>query len=194
MKAAAKEVLGRHRRKAAKLVRYAGVSAVSTTISLTVLGALVATRTLSPGWANLVATGIGTVPSFELNRRWVWCKRGRRSLGREVLPFWALSLGGLGLSTWAVSVAARTASSAGWGDTAVALTSQVANVATFGSLWVLQYHLLDRVLFARSVPTFGGDEATVCDRPAPGPRSTPPAGDVSHDRVRVEELAATAGR
>ena len=31
----------------------------------------------------------------------------------------------------------------------VALASQAANLLTFGSLWVLQYFLLDRVLFGR---------------------------------------------
>ena len=60
------------RRLLRKLVRYAAVSAISTSVSLGLLGALVATGTLSPGWANLLATAAGTVPSFELNRRWVW--------------------------------------------------------------------------------------------------------------------------
>ncbi len=131
----------------AKLVRYAAVSAISTSLSLAILGALVATRTVSAGWANLIATAVGTVPSFELNRRWVWAKRGRRSLATEILPFWALSLSGLGFSTLAVSLAARAAGSAGWSAAATTLVAEVANVAVFGSLWVLQYLLLDRVLF-----------------------------------------------
>ena len=159
-----------------KLLRYAGVSVVSTALSLSILGALVATRTLSAGWANLVATAVGTVPSFELNRRWVWSKSGRRSFAGELAPFWALSLGGLGLSTWSVSVAARVAISAGWESGAVAVVSQIANLATFGSLWVLQYFLLDRVLFSsrRAVPE--------------------PAENVSHDRVRAEDAVVPAGR
>ena len=47
---------------------------------------LVAGRILPAGWANVVATAAGTVPSFELNRRWVWNKTGRRSFARRDRP------------------------------------------------------------------------------------------------------------
>jgi putative flippase GtrA len=47
-----------------KLARYATVSAISTTVSLVVLSVLVATRAMTAGWANVVATGVGTFPSF----------------------------------------------------------------------------------------------------------------------------------
>ncbi|HTT88727.1 MAG TPA: GtrA family protein [Acidimicrobiales bacterium] len=130
-----------------KLSRYAAVSLISTTVTLSLLGLLVYTKTLSPGWANVVATAAGTVPSFELNRRWVWAKTTRRSLVKEMLPFCALSFSGLGLSTLAVKLAAAWAAGAGFGPGVIALVSQAANLATFGSLWVLQYFLLDRVLF-----------------------------------------------
>jgi putative flippase GtrA len=130
-----------------KLLRYAAVSAISTAVSLSILGALVATGTTSAGWANVVATGVGTIPSFELNRRWVWNKGGRRSLLAEVIPFSALSFCGLGLSTVAVSSAAGWATAAGLGTTARTVAAEAANIATFGTLWLVQYVLLDRVLF-----------------------------------------------
>ena len=76
-------------------------------MGLGILGALVATHTLSPGWSNVVATTVGTVPSFELNRRRVWTKRGHRSLLREIAPFCTLSAAGLALSTLIVSVSPR---------------------------------------------------------------------------------------
>jgi putative flippase GtrA len=132
-----------------RLSRYAAVSVISTTVTLSLLGLCVYTKTLSPGWANVVATAAGTVPSFELNRRWVWAKKTKRSLVKEVAPFCALSFSGLGMSTLAVKVAAAWAAGAGLGAGGVALASQAANVLTFGSLWVLQYFLLDRVLFGR---------------------------------------------
>ena len=108
----------RDRRLLRRLGRYAGVSVVASMTSLTVLGVLVATAALSPGRANVVATLAGVVPSFELNRRWVWGRTGRRSLVTEVLPFVALA----------------------------------ANVTAFGSLWVVQFLLLDRVLFRARSP------------------------------------------
>ena len=132
-----------------KLGRYTLVSAISTTVSLTILGALVATSAVTAGWANVIATAVGTVPSFELNRRWVWEYRGRRALGSQVLPFCTLSFLGLGLSTLAVHAAVAWAASAGLAASGLAIVAQAANVATFGALWAAQFLLLDRVLFVR---------------------------------------------
>ena len=130
-----------------KLIRYAAVSAISTAMSLTILGLLVATNATAAGWANVIATAAGTIPSFELNRRWVWRKRGHRSPLAEVAPFCALPFAGLGLSTLAVSAAAAWASTAGLGTTARTLAAEAANLTVFGTLWVAQYVMLDRVLF-----------------------------------------------
>jgi len=123
------------------------VSAISTSVSMTILGVLVATGATTAGWANVIATAVGTVPSFELNRRWVWGKAGSRSLKAEIVPFCVLSFTGLGLSTVAVSAAAGWAATAGLGSSARTLAAEVASVGTFGSLWIAQYVLLDRVLF-----------------------------------------------
>ena len=127
------------------LARYASVSAVSTIVGMTVLGALVASGALTPGWANLVATAVGTVPSFELNRRWVWRKHGERSLAGEVVPFAVLSLLGLAASTLLVTVVGHLASGAA--PPIRTLAVEAANVAGFGSVWVLQFVVLDRLLF-----------------------------------------------
>jgi putative flippase GtrA len=138
-----------------KRLRYCAVSAIATLTSLTVLGVLVATRTASPAWANVVATAVGTVPSFELNRRWVWRKTGGRSVAAEIVPFCVLSFAGLLLSTVAVDVAARWASAIGFTGVMRTLAVEVANIAAFGSLWVLQYVVLDRVLFAPRADDYG---------------------------------------
>ena len=159
-----------------RLSRYAAVSAISTSVTLGLLGALVYTKALSPGWANVVATAAGTVPSFELNRRWVWAKKTKRSLMKEVVPFCALSFTGLGLSTLAVKLAAGWAAGAGLTSGAVALVSQAANLLTFGSLWVVQYFLLDRVLFAQ--------QASRTASPVGGRAGGPPALGSRRDRWR----------
>jgi putative flippase GtrA len=144
-----------------RLSRYAAVSAISTSVTLSLLGLLVSTRALSPGWANVLATAAGTVPSFELNRRWAWAKKTSRSLVKEVVPFCALSFSGLGLSTLAVKLAATWAAGTGLGSGAVALVSQAANLLTFGLLWIFQYYLLDRVLFGhRSNKRVGSEMVT----------------------------------
>jgi putative flippase GtrA len=133
-----------------KLLRYAAVSAVTTTISQTILAVLVATRTTGAVTANVIATIVGTVPSFELNRRWVWNKQGRRSLGGEMLPFAVLSAAGLGLSSLAVAIASHFVEH--WSTTTRTLTIQLASITAFGIVWLVQFVLLDKVLFKRRAP------------------------------------------
>jgi putative flippase GtrA len=135
-------------RRLRQLLRYGTVSIVATTTSLVVLGILVATRSLSPGWANVAATAVGSVPSFELNRRWVWQRDGRASTWREIVPFAALSAAGLALSTAAVSLAGRWTELVALAGAGRTLAIQGASLVAFGSLWLLQFAILDRVLFA----------------------------------------------
>jgi putative flippase GtrA len=45
-----------------RLLRYGTGSLVSTTLSMSILGALVYFQTMSATWANVVATAAGTVP------------------------------------------------------------------------------------------------------------------------------------
>jgi putative flippase GtrA len=135
------------RRRLGQLVRYGTVSAIATTTSLVILTGLVATAVVRPAPANVVATLAGMVPSFELNRRWVWGGRGRPSLRRQILPFAVLSLSGLVLSTAAVAVVGRYALAASWSAATTALAAALANVAAFGTVWVVQFFVLDRLLF-----------------------------------------------
>jgi putative flippase GtrA len=135
-------------RRLRQLLRYGAVSIVATTTSLVVLGILVTTRALSPGWANVVATAVGTVPSFELNRRWVWHRHGSASTRREVIPFVALSAAGLVLSTLAVSAAGRWTEAAGLSGASRTAAIQCASIVAFGTLWLAQFVILDRLLFA----------------------------------------------
>jgi putative flippase GtrA len=128
-----------------KLIRYAAVSVVSVTVAQTVLGVLVATRATSPVWANIVATAVATVPSFELNRRWVWRRSGGRSLGREVVPFALVTAIGLALSTLAVAFTSHVVD--GSSTTTRTLAIQAASLSAFGVVWLCQFVLLDRVLF-----------------------------------------------
>ena len=131
--------------RVAQLLRYSTVSGISTVTSLTVLGVLVGLFGVNAVVANVAATAVGTAPSFELNRRWVWFDHTQRSVLRQVTPFCALSFAGLVLSTLTVrAVSARTIDlSRGWHTLAV----EAANVSAYGALWVVQFVLLDRVLF-----------------------------------------------
>ena len=83
---------------------------------------------------------IGTVPSYLLNRAWVWGKSGTHSVRAEIVPFWGMAVLGLILSTALVAIVHRHSDSWVW--------INAANLAAFGSLWVAKYMVLHRVLFA----------------------------------------------
>jgi len=129
-----------------RVIRYGSVSAISTVTSLTILGLLVGVFGFSALWSNVIATAIGTVPSFELNRRWVWSQSSRRSLLRQALPYCLLSFSGLILSSIAVHVAADATNH----STRLVHTAAVefANFGAYGVLWLFQFVLCDRILFA----------------------------------------------
>jgi putative flippase GtrA len=88
------------------------------------------------------------VPSYLLNRAWVWGKRGNHAFWREVAPFWAMAFLGLGFSTLLVDLASR------WSAATMVLSA--ANLTAFGILWVAKYLLLDTVMFGSK---HGADEA-----------------------------------
>lgn len=154
----------------AKLARYGAVSVIATTTSLLVLGVLVGVFASPAGWSNVVATAVGTVPSFELNRRWVWRRRGRRSLGSEIAPFSVLSFAGLALSTPAVQLAAS--ATGDWPRLWHTVAVEVANIGAFGCLWVLQFVLLDRVLFRRARHAHADPPSAIQESPAHAASST----------------------
>ena len=94
---------------------------------------------LAPVPANLVAVTVGCIPSYSLNRRWVWGKTGPSHLWREVVPFWAITAAGLALSTLFVAVVSQ------WTESAVLISA--ANLTAFGVLWAVKYVVLDNLLF-----------------------------------------------
>jgi len=128
-----------------RFVRYGSVSAISTVISLVTLGILVGALGAPAVLSNVIATGVATGPSFELNRRWVWAQTGQRSIRRQAVPYFLLSFVGLIVSTVAVHVAAdATAHSTRLVHTAAV---EIATILSYGALWLVQFFLCDRLLF-----------------------------------------------
>jgi putative flippase GtrA len=125
------------------------VSVGTTLLSAAVLVALALGAGVPAGPANVVAVGCGIAPSYLANRLWVWGRTGRGDLGREILPFWILSVAGLVASTVAVAVVASAVT--GWSASARAIALPAANLSVFGALWLVQFALLEKVLF-RVVP------------------------------------------
>ena len=135
------------------------VSLVTSTLSLSVLGALTFTDVVPPWAANVLATIAGIGPSYALNRRWVWRRTTRSSIRREIGPYWTMCLLALVVSTVTVSVAAGWADGRDLGDTVRTVVVLGVNIATFGALWIFQFIVLDRFLF-QDAKDRSGDRGT----------------------------------
>jgi putative flippase GtrA len=128
-----------------RVLRCLAVSVGTTVLSAIVLVTLALGFGMPAGMANVIAVCCGIVPSYVANRRWVWHREGRGSVTREIMPFWVLSLAGLAASTASVSFAAK--ATAHWSSSLRVIALPAANVAAFGALWLVQFVLLDRVIF-----------------------------------------------
>lgn len=136
----------------AKVLRYSGASIISVALGLLILGVNVDIFHMSPTLANVVAIAVCIVPSFELNRRWVWRKDGKSDMG-EFLPFCILSVAGLVLSTLAVRYAGD--HSVGFANPWHTVVVDGANLGAYAVLWVARYFVLDRVFTARKAISQG---------------------------------------
>ncbi len=139
-----------------KLVRYSLVSVVSVVVSQIVL--FLAQFAWSARTSNIVAVCLSAVPSYQLNRAWVWGKSGRSHLMKEIAPFWGMCLLGLILSTWSVDYAESHAAGVTASAVGQKLIVNAAALAAFGVLWIAKFVILNKVLFAHSAHPAGNPE------------------------------------
>ncbi len=134
-----------------KKVRYAIVSVVAVPVG-TVAVAVFDVVQRSAGVAAVLGNSVGAVPSYLLNRYWVWGKNDRNRLLTEVLPFWMITLIGIAFSFFVAHEAGQFTRHHGVGGPARILILLLANLAGFGVLWVAKYVFFDRVLFVVNRP------------------------------------------
>jgi putative flippase GtrA len=137
---------------AQRVARCFSVSVLTTTISLAALGVLTAGFGVVAWLANVVATALGTLVSYRLNRQWVWRRRDASDPWREIVPFWAMSFAGLVLSTVLVAGADLWASAAHLDRGLHTAAVLAASVSGYAALWIAEFVVLDRVLFAAKSP------------------------------------------
>jgi putative flippase GtrA len=138
-----------HRTLSGKLARCLSVSVLTTAFSLASLIVMTGFLGIAAMTANVATTAMATVPSYHLNRRWTWARTDGSDLWREVVPFWLLSFAGLALSTVTVGLADSWAAGMHLAPGLRTAAVLAGHLGGFGLLWVAQFVLLDRVLFAR---------------------------------------------
>ncbi len=132
--------------EAKQLFRYTMVSVVSTVVSFGVLALVFGVLHLwgqigSTVFANVVAT----VPSYYLNRKWVWGKGGRSHLVKEIIPFWGMAAIGIVVSMGGAAIARHISIEHHLTHIEQTALVLVANVASFGVFWVLKFMLFNRL-------------------------------------------------
>jgi putative flippase GtrA len=133
-------VLSRFRGKA---FRYISVSVIGTVITQGQIWFYLSVLGWGGALSNFVAVTVSTIPGYLLSRYWVWAGR-EASWRRDVVPFWALTLAGLVLSTLFAALADHFFSQA-W-------VVNLANLAGFGVLWLAKFMILDEYLFKSEPP------------------------------------------
>lgn len=134
---AVSEFRTRHGRK---LLRFGAVSAFNVVLGQVLLYGAQVAMGWEPVAANTFAVCVGSLPAYFLSRYWVWEKKGKNHLIREVVPFWTLALIGFAFSTAAIWYVDVMWAPAPW---VINLTS----LAAYGVVWVAKFVILDRILF-----------------------------------------------
>lgn len=144
--------------------RFASVAVASLAATQIALTLLVGVAHVTAGTAGVAASVIGAAVSYVLSR-WAWERKGRPSVLRETIPFWAVSAAAwcvLGLashfsSVWATSMGLPHWQRVGFIDAGYF----VANTFTFLSRFLIFHYLLfaDRGSAAAAVPAPGSPVA-----------------------------------
>jgi putative flippase GtrA len=135
-----------------KLIKYASVSIISTVVSQLVLFLTFDVFALtSEVPANIIANVLATIPSYTLNRRWVWGKSGQSHFWREVAPFWILSFVGLAVSSLAVWGAGAFSRHHHYTHGTTGLLVNAANLLSFAILWVGKFIVYNKLFHIEPV-------------------------------------------
>lgn len=128
-----------------KLIRFGAVSAFNVVFGQSLLYGAQTVLDWPAVGSNIFSVTVSAVPAYLLSRYWVWQKRGRNHLMKEVLPFWSLAILGFVLSTAAVWFVESQ-----WDPAPIFIN--LTNLTAFGVVWVSKFFILDRILFRVDEP------------------------------------------
>lgn len=153
--------LTRHLR--VRLFRYAAGSVVAFAVSEISFVVLFAPHLLGAKGASIVASLIGVIPGYFLNRNWAWGRRGRSHPWREILPYWVTVLVSTALAAVTIGAVNHAATAADLGRDVRTVLNAITYCAVYGTLFVAKFVVFNRWLF-------GDSRRPAADRPDPARR------------------------
>ena len=129
-----------------KIIRFTMVSVVSTSVSFVSIAVLYGFKII-PGvlWATLTGNLIASLPAYHLNRKWTWGKSGRSHWRKEIIPFWAMSFLGIGVSQIGALWARHEVKTHHWAHLLNTGLVTFTNLASFGLFWILKMMVFNRI-------------------------------------------------
>jgi putative flippase GtrA len=128
-----------------QLMRFVPVSVAAVAASQIVLALLVGVAHRTAGFSAVIASMAGAGVSYILSR-WAWRRKGRPHVLKEMLPFWAVSVGAwmvLGLTSHFASVQAKHHGLSHWQQVAVVNAAYLmANCVTFLTRFAIFHYVL----------------------------------------------------
>jgi len=138
-----------------KVIRFAGVSVVSTVVSeLAISGSYGLNWTHSPLVATLFGNVVAIFPAYVLHRQWVWGKRGASHWRNEVLPYFVISLLGVGFSMLGALYCRSLVQSH---HLSHAINTELVagfNLVSFAMFWVLKMVLFNKIFHTSPLEAF----------------------------------------
>ena len=132
--------------EARHLMKYTMVSVISTIVSFGVLFLVFGVLKL---WGEIASTvfanAVATLPSYYLNRKWVWGKGGRSHLTKEIIPFWSLSALGIFVSIFGAAAVSHLGKVHHLSHLEQTVLVLLANLVSFGIFWVLKFLIFNRI-------------------------------------------------
>jgi putative flippase GtrA len=122
---------------------------------------------LTAGWAAVCGNSVGAIPSYLLNRYWVWGKNDRNKFFAEIMPFWAITVIGIAFSLYVGHEGGAFARRHDIGGATRLAILLVANLGGFAVLWVVKFVLFNRLLFVVRRPGEESVEAVASGEDVP---------------------------
>ena len=130
---------------AARFSRYTAGSIVAFAVSEAALIFFFGTGLVGAAVASVLAFVAGAFPNYFLNRSWVWNRRGRINVRRELVPYVLVSVRDPGRRRHSHDRRGPIAPS---GRGAQTLFVAMAYLATYGALFVAKFAVYHRFVFA----------------------------------------------